>query len=178
MITGMRHICGIVRKAAVCRCGCRGWCTFWPLLRFLRWSFEALAAGTYPHTRHDGKPLQGSRGEKAGQQLRSKAAVLYCKGDWAEFCERFGFPSHGSGLRPCFCCTAAGNAQGTTNKAANKVALVPSLRGLGPCQTVCLRIRQAVREVRLQGLPDPCDKARCYFVSTSTTPQGGAFWRR
>lgn len=30
--------------------------------------------------------------------------MVYCKGDWAEFCERFGFPNHASALRPCFMC--------------------------------------------------------------------------
>lgn len=49
-------------------------------------------------------------GRLGGAPLRAKGIVLHAKGDWAEFCERLGFPSHASGFRPCFCCNASGDA--------------------------------------------------------------------
>lgn len=41
LTTGARHLCAFIRKAIICRCGCRGHCAWWPLLLFLRWSFAA-----------------------------------------------------------------------------------------------------------------------------------------
>ena len=33
---------------------------------------------------------------------------MYIKGDWPEFCERLGFPTWQSVVRPCFVCSAYG----------------------------------------------------------------------
>ena len=41
--------------------------------------------------------------------MQTKAALLQLRGDWAEFCERFGFPTWASGLRPCLACVAFGD---------------------------------------------------------------------
>ena len=32
---------------------------------------------------------------------RTRGAVTRVEGDWAGFCERFGYPTWASGLRPC-----------------------------------------------------------------------------
>ena len=53
-VTGRRHLCGLVRKRLVCRCGCKGWCTYWPILNFIKWSLEQLKLGLFPSQRHDG----------------------------------------------------------------------------------------------------------------------------
>ena len=111
VITGHRMLVALVRKRLVCTCGCRGWCTCWPLLRFVHWSAAALASGQYPLARHDGTAWgehDAARAELAGQPLAQKGAILMLKGDWAEFCERLGFPTWASGTRPCFCCAASG----------------------------------------------------------------------
>ena len=107
LVTNRRHLLGVVRKRCSCKCGCRGWCTWWPLLDNLRWSLEALADGRYPTRRHDGTPFGNkdeARAAKAGTNFVCKAALVHLKGDWAEFCERMGFPSHASNIRPCFSC--------------------------------------------------------------------------
>ena len=111
LVSGARHLIGLIRKQKTCKCGCRGWCTFWPLLSFLRWSFDAMARGARPTKRHDGQPFgpaDDHRHRTGGQALRCKGALVYLKGDWMEFCERHGFPSHASSLRPCFCCNTDG----------------------------------------------------------------------
>ena len=36
--------------------------------------------------------------------MKGKGAIMYVKGDWVEFSDRFGYPGHGSVTRPCFCC--------------------------------------------------------------------------
>eukprot|EP00969_Alexandrium_andersonii_P153631 6793549-Alexandrium_andersonii.AAC.1 len=43
--------------------------------------------------------------------MRARAAVIWCKGDWMEFSQRFGLPSHASGLRPCYCCNTPGGTE-------------------------------------------------------------------
>ena len=54
LLTGTRRLVGVIRKKLVCECGCRGWCTWYPVLRCLHWSCETLAAATFPEMRHDG----------------------------------------------------------------------------------------------------------------------------
>ena len=110
LVTTRRHLICLARKKQVCKCGCRGRCTFWPILEWLRWSCQALHEGIYPHCRHDGHAWNASdtaRSEVAGKPMPMKACLLLVKGDWAEFCERLGFPSWSSSLRPCFCCAAS-----------------------------------------------------------------------
>ena len=48
IVTGSRHIVAIMRKAQLCKCGCKGWCSFWPVLEFLRWSLAAMGKGEHP----------------------------------------------------------------------------------------------------------------------------------
>eukprot|EP00969_Alexandrium_andersonii_P208806 9222059-Alexandrium_andersonii.AAC.1 len=103
LVSNARHMVGLVRKSITCACGCRGWCTFFPILEFLRWSLWALAMGVFPAAGPGDRPFPASddrRRDLAGRPLRAKAAVLYCKGDWVEFCGRFGFPGHASKNRP------------------------------------------------------------------------------
>ena len=106
LTSGARHVIALIRKSVVCRCGCKGWCTFWPVLQFVHWGLKALALGLHPCTLWDGSdPKPGSSLAKlAGKPLRTRAALIHCRGDWAEFCERFGYMGPTSVTRPCFCC--------------------------------------------------------------------------
>eukprot|EP00969_Alexandrium_andersonii_P336304 14865322-Alexandrium_andersonii.AAC.2 len=76
----------------------------------LRWSILAMASGVWPSTGHTNEPFppEAARSEKVGKRMRARGVILHVKGDWAEFCGRFGLPAHGSALRPCFCCAASG----------------------------------------------------------------------
>ena len=106
MLTGVRHLSLVIRKRLVCKCGCRAWCTFFPLFRFLRWALAALAAGRFPAHRHDyckWSEQDRARSARAGERMR-KCALLLIKGDWMEYCERLGFPTWRSNLRPCLLC--------------------------------------------------------------------------
>ena len=111
LMTGARRLVAVVRKQLVCQCGCRGWCTYWMLLWCLRWSFDALAEGFFPRTRHDGSDWKASdeaRRTKAGARMKRKCVVIQFRGDWPEICERVGPPTWNSLLRPCFCCRGFG----------------------------------------------------------------------
>jgi hypothetical protein len=109
LITGRRHLIAIVRKRLICKCGCAGgWCTIYPLLVCLHWQFVHLAMKRLPCARHDGDELDPARRNVAGMEMQVRAILLWLKGDWAEHCERFGYPTNASGLRPCFCCAGSG----------------------------------------------------------------------
>jgi hypothetical protein len=41
-------------KEDCCKCGCRGWCSLFPVLDVLRWSLSQAAVGTNDTRRHDG----------------------------------------------------------------------------------------------------------------------------
>lgn len=45
LITGVRHMTTVLLKSMLCRCGCRGWCTYYPVFLMMAWSFKALATG-------------------------------------------------------------------------------------------------------------------------------------
>jgi len=107
LISGKRHVLCSLRKRIICQCGCRGWCSFDALLRWLHWSFKALANASYPISRHDGPwtPDEAWRAAKGGQPILKPACCLQLKGDWLEFCERIGYFPCTSNIRPCLCCT-------------------------------------------------------------------------
>ena len=109
LITGARYFLCPLRKSVVCKCGCKGWCTFWAAFNVVAWMLQALADKIYPLTRHDHKPwdeLDRVRASLAGTALRIRAALLYLKTDWAEIAGTFVFPSWTDSLRPCFGCNS------------------------------------------------------------------------
>ena len=141
-ITGTRHLVALVRKHLTCRCGCRGWCTFYPLFCFLRWSFDCLAQGLFPSCRHDQSPWQpgvdDERAKLGGTSMAHCCCLVWSKGDWAEHCH-FGFPTWQSNMRPCFCC----NLFGKGLHAANAPPQVPSLG-----QTLMMTMKWHAPDVR------------------------------
>ena len=113
IISGSRMLLCVLRKALVCSCGCRGWCTYYGLMSWLRWSFETMSHAVWPASRHDSEEWDdqdSERRQKANQAMLMPGILLRIKGDWEEFCQRLGLPTWNSGLRPCFCCVASGEA--------------------------------------------------------------------
>lgn len=111
LISGARHVVALIRKRKVCDCGCHGWDTFYPLLLWLQTCFQYCANGVFPSARHDGSPWRPSdewRAKLSGTRMKSKGALIQLRGDWSEFCERFGFQRWGSVMRPCFMCNSYG----------------------------------------------------------------------
>lgn len=105
-----RHLICVLRKSRLCRCGCSGWCSVWPILNFIRWSFAAMATGMFPCTRPDGAPWEDSqdtiRAGLGGHPLSFVAALTAVKGDWAEYAHTFALQSWASVSYPCpFCVT-------------------------------------------------------------------------
>ena len=126
--TGVRHLCAVIRKSEMCRCGCLGWCSIWELMSFLKWSLAASAKGCMPSERHDGKAWMADdaeRAEQANQQI-IKASVTQVKGDWSEFVHTLGLASWRSVVTPCFCCVSDRDHMGSVGD---------FVRGLSPCPT-------------------------------------------
>ena len=56
LITGTRYYYGGLRTGEMCRCGCRGWCSVWVVLRSLKHALKIIASGV--------RPLKTWRGEE------------------------------------------------------------------------------------------------------------------
>ena len=106
LITGKRYLIVTLRKRIICQCGCRGWCTIFGIMVYLRWEARILAAGVAPSERHDRRawlPSDRKRATNAGTPM-IKGACLYIKGDWMEFASTMGMPTWSDSIRPCFDC--------------------------------------------------------------------------
>ena len=107
-VSEVRHLVAVLRKSSICRCGCCGWCSIWPILRWLSWSFSALAKGRMPSGRHDFAAWRADdrdRAQRANDTI-AKGAVIHVKGDWSEFVHTLGVYPWSSASAPCFCCQA------------------------------------------------------------------------
>lgn len=106
--TMKRHLVAILRRSHFCKCGCRGWCTLYPVLSMIHWSLCALAQGQWPSTRHNG-PWDANdteRKAKGGQSLGFYGALLQVRGDWSEFSHTLGFADWSSKNFCCIFCDA------------------------------------------------------------------------
>ena len=108
LVSMKRHFVGMLRKSELCRCGCQGWCSLYPVWIFLEWCFKQARAGTRSLERHDGAdwPADSVYGGKAtdSPQLPALFVLAQVKGDWAEFCQAFGYPTWASSFSPCLMC--------------------------------------------------------------------------
>lgn len=107
LVSMRRHLVAVLRKSFLCKCGCGGRCTMWPIFAIMRWSLQALAEGRRPLTKPDGQAWSaddGARLTSAGGDMSVRACVVYLKADWAEFSKTLGLTSWASTLFPCpFC---------------------------------------------------------------------------
>ena len=107
LLTTKRWLLCAVRKSHACACGCRSWCTLFPVWAGISWSFAAAAAGIFPNAGWDGGALDAARASVAGQELGFALAVLLVKCDMAEYCHTLGFPGTTSAAQPCPLCFAS-----------------------------------------------------------------------
>ena len=106
MLTQRRHFIIALRKSLLCKCGCKGWCTYWEIWNYVNHCFEAMAEGKFIEKRHDNQDWKFN--DKHRKELAAKltiiCAVLYIKGDWVEYSISLGMPTHNETSRPCFGC--------------------------------------------------------------------------
>ena len=102
---GRRHSVAFLRKSELCRCGCRGWCSVYPIMLLVSWSVRAMLQGRFPDTAHDGSPwlTEDRRRNLAGKPLR-KGVLVWIKGDLIEQAVTYGLRGLGSTFHPCMLC--------------------------------------------------------------------------
>ena len=109
-MSSKRHLCCVLRKSRMCQCGCRHWCSLFVLFSWLNWSLMAAAAGEQPSVSWDNREYTMAndfiRSSTAGSLLLYIGCVCVIKGDWAEFCNTFGFSTWTTKIAPCYGCWA------------------------------------------------------------------------
>ena len=118
ILSGARHLICILRKANICRCGCRGWCSLWPIMAMLHWSFAQLAVGEFDSAPSPGLVWDEYRESLGGGALLLVGCLLHIKLDWKEASESMGFPNWGTLLYPCLWCTAERDSLHTPPRAS------------------------------------------------------------
>jgi hypothetical protein len=82
--------------------------TWEQILAVMSWSFQQLAIGEHPRSRHDGSDWLASdrcRAKLAGQPLGVQGILAEVKGDWAFFKSVFRFPQHNQKDGCCWLCS-------------------------------------------------------------------------
>ena len=110
LLEGSRLLSVLLRKSNMCKCGCRGWCTLYPVLYFLHCSIMALSVGKFWDYRHDNQPwidgVDDFRNSVAGLEMALLGALVQIKNDWMEYSTTFGLPTWSSLFAPCPLCDA------------------------------------------------------------------------
>jgi hypothetical protein len=172
LVTTTRHLFAVVRKSRVCRCGCRGWCTYYHFFVFFQWSLLAMAAGEHPRRRWDGKDwseadVAAGRNVSAGVAMPLTFALLLVKGDWAEYCATFGFMNWNYSAAPCmFCKCTASNMYDDLNVSAIDIPWeVVSQDDYDASCTLCeihvVLAPSAIRELKAQLIYDKRKERGC-----------------
>ena len=106
LLTARRFLIAVLRKKLVCKCGCKGWCTYQPIFRSIAWSLRSISKGYLPEVDDLGREFRegSTRWIMRGRPMTRRGACLYIKGDWSEYANTLGFPQWGDNLRPCFEC--------------------------------------------------------------------------
>ena len=76
------------------------------IFNVVSWSLQHLAAGRFPHARHDAEPWQSSDvwRKKHSMEKLPRAILVEMRGDWAFVKECFRFPQHNETLGCCWLC--------------------------------------------------------------------------
>lgn len=163
-VTSRRHYLFSLRAQDTCQCGCKGWCSLFPLMACLAWSVRCLLLGKRPTTRHDGSNWSpedpvGQATLQFGEDL-PHAIVLYLKGDWSEVHHSLGLPSVNSANCPCPLC------------ASTQEGLHTKYRSLDfPSKPRCYEESCGLRELRLRVTTEA---ERCALMGALHFPRGRA----
>ena len=77
--------------------------TIWAVLK---WSFAAMASGSFPTLDHEGRPLSGRRAQVAGRPLGLSASLVEFRADWQWHAQAFAFTRYWGSRRCCVFCDA------------------------------------------------------------------------
>ena len=104
--TGMRWLVAVLRKAEMCKCGCRGFCTFWPLHDALLNDLQFAADGKWGVVSHLREPfLEGTVAHKrAGSPMGLVLAVTEIRADMPGYTGPMGFRASSHVTHGCCVC--------------------------------------------------------------------------
>jgi hypothetical protein len=111
--TGQRWLIAIIRKAEVCGCGCRGFCTYWPVHDAILNDLQSSADGKWSMVSHLQEPFPvGTREHsRAGQSMGVVLAVCEIRADMPGYTSPMGFRASGHCTSPrCVCTTTKSRA--------------------------------------------------------------------
>ena len=108
--TRARHLLAVLRVQDLCSCGCRGWCSAYPIWLMLSWSIQALLRGVWPTTREGEKPWRPEDSfwsALGGGAFGFKGVCCFVKVDLKEIATSLGFAAVSTKDSPCSvcCCT-------------------------------------------------------------------------
>ena len=111
LVSSKRHLIATLRSLDFCRCGCKGWCTLWPVYFFIAACLRCLVLGKRFERDWFGQDLEIGNDlyhllHERGVDLGFRAVVVFMKLDLGEL-SHLGFPTVSSKFCPCpFCkCT-------------------------------------------------------------------------
>ena len=104
LATFKRHLFAAVRSLDHCRCGCRGWCTLFPLFACLAWQLLAMQSGLPPPMMFNGSPWPDSHPFVLLGAYAYSTVVTKIKGDWSELTKSLGLMDWSSWCNACFLC--------------------------------------------------------------------------
>eukprot|EP00959_Pyramimonas_sp_CCMP1952_P293723 6143185-Pyramimonas_sp.AAC.1 len=78
-----------LRRSDECTCGCRAWCSTFPLLKCIQWQLRCMAEGKRPVVTHTCEKFPASQAPNTSD-LTYTAALIFIKGDWCEHSRTLG----------------------------------------------------------------------------------------
>ena len=144
LATGHRWLLAAVKRSHMCRCGCKGWCTMYHLMAWLRYCITALAQGRFPTHRADGTPFTDKEPLRKGLAGKDGpcAAIVQLKADWAEFAHTLAFPTWSSKTNPCMFCNCSYESMTTEMPKCSKMHSPWRAKTQADLEAYCSRAEQ------------------------------------
>jgi hypothetical protein len=104
--TGMRFLIAIIRKAELCDCGCRGFCTFWPVHDAILSDLQSSADGKWSVVSHLQEAFEpgSKRQQRAGMPMGLVLAITELRADMPGYTGPMGFRASSHVHHPCSVC--------------------------------------------------------------------------
>jgi hypothetical protein len=90
-------------KDDMCKCGCKGWCTWFPILLTLAWDLQACSLGKHGPLNQYGKPRELS----SNADLNFVIAVIEVRADWPAWTNLSGMRIWAHKVYPCPKCDSS-----------------------------------------------------------------------
>ena len=104
--TGFRTLVAVIRKAEYCSCGCRGFCTLWPVHDAILNDLQSAADGKWSvvtHLQEEFPPGSVERA-RAGLPMGLVLAVCELRADMPGYTGPMGFRASSHAVNPCCVC--------------------------------------------------------------------------